>query len=246
MPKKVGAATANLAGKPDNRTAPYTVPMKVVPRQCGTAGTRPSSTAASVVERGLHGRSRAPVPVRTLPRAGRAVQPLRPWQSLLRPAVPAPGAAGGSARERTSLPTVPAGPAGPRRAVAALAPTLPCWRWGWRWRRPRQWWWPAAERDAPGLPTWGGGGSTGRMDTPHHPGARACGPGGHRTGRHHCNHHCDHHHPSRHHPGGRHRDHPHDRHDVLAVPALCQASARLGAPGLPASWPAPHACRVAP
>jgi hypothetical protein len=32
MPKKVGAATANLAGKPDNRTAPYTVPMKVVPR----------------------------------------------------------------------------------------------------------------------------------------------------------------------------------------------------------------------
>ena len=38
MPKKVGAATANLAGKPDNRTAPYTVPMKAVPRQCGTAG----------------------------------------------------------------------------------------------------------------------------------------------------------------------------------------------------------------
>ncbi len=38
MAKKVGAATANLAGKPDNRTAPYTVPMKAVPRQCGTAG----------------------------------------------------------------------------------------------------------------------------------------------------------------------------------------------------------------
>ena len=44
MPKKVGAATANLAGKLDNRTAPYTVPMKVVPQQCGIAGTRPSST----------------------------------------------------------------------------------------------------------------------------------------------------------------------------------------------------------
>ena len=30
MPKKVGAATVSLAGKLDDRTAPYTVPMKAV------------------------------------------------------------------------------------------------------------------------------------------------------------------------------------------------------------------------
>ena len=30
MPKKVGAATVFLAGKLDDRTAPYAVPMKVV------------------------------------------------------------------------------------------------------------------------------------------------------------------------------------------------------------------------
>jgi hypothetical protein len=31
MPKKVGAAAIPLAGKPDDRAAPYTVPMKAVP-----------------------------------------------------------------------------------------------------------------------------------------------------------------------------------------------------------------------
>ena len=128
MPKKVDAATANLAGKPDNRTAPYTVPMKAVPRQCGTAGTRPSSTAASVLDRGVHGCSRAPVPLCALPRPGSAVQPLRSWQSLLWPAVPTLGARRRSARERASVPTVSPRPAGPRQAVAALAPTVPCWR----------------------------------------------------------------------------------------------------------------------
>ncbi len=38
MPKKVGAAAVSLASKLDDRTAPYTVPMKVVPRQCGAPG----------------------------------------------------------------------------------------------------------------------------------------------------------------------------------------------------------------
>jgi hypothetical protein len=31
MPKKVGAAAIPLAGKPDDRAAPYTVPMMAVP-----------------------------------------------------------------------------------------------------------------------------------------------------------------------------------------------------------------------
>lgn len=44
MPKKVGAAAVSRAGKPDDRTAPYTVPMKVVPQQCGPLWTLPSST----------------------------------------------------------------------------------------------------------------------------------------------------------------------------------------------------------
>jgi hypothetical protein len=100
---------------------------------------------------------------------------------------------------------------------------VPCSRCWWRWRWWWWWWWPPAERDAPGLPARGGCGSTGRMDTPHHLGARACAHGAH--------------HPDRHH------DHS---HRVLAVPALCQAAARLGAPGLPAPWPAPGASRVAP
>ena len=221
MPKKVGAAAVSLAGKLDDRTAPYTVPMKVVPRQCGTAGTRPSSTAASVLGRGVHGGSRAPVPVCALSRPGRVVQPLRPRQPLLRPAVLASGARGRSARERTSIPTVLARPACARRAVAAVARTLPCSRCGWRLRRRR---WSSAERDAPGLPARGGCGSTGRMDTPHHLGARACAHGDH-------------------HPDGR---NDHRNHHTLAVPALCQAAARLGAPGLPAPWPAPRASKVAP
>ena len=47
MPKKVGAAAIPLAGKLDDRTAPYTVPMKAVPHQCGSLRTRPSSTFGS-------------------------------------------------------------------------------------------------------------------------------------------------------------------------------------------------------
>jgi len=129
----------------DCRTAPYTVPMKVVPRQCGTSGTRPSSTAASVADRGGHGCSGALVSVRALPRSGRAVQPLRPWQPLLRPAVQWPVAQGGSPRECTPIPNLLARPSGPRRAVAALAPTPPCARWRLQWRR-RWRWWRAAQR----------------------------------------------------------------------------------------------------
>lgn len=33
MPKKVGAAMVSLAGKLDDRTVPYTLPMKVVPQR---------------------------------------------------------------------------------------------------------------------------------------------------------------------------------------------------------------------
>jgi len=43
-PKKVGAAAVCPAGKLSDRTAPYTVPMKAVPQQCGPPRTRPSST----------------------------------------------------------------------------------------------------------------------------------------------------------------------------------------------------------
>lgn len=38
MPKKAGTATVSLAGKLDDRTARYTVPMKAVPQQCGVPG----------------------------------------------------------------------------------------------------------------------------------------------------------------------------------------------------------------
>lgn len=47
MPKKVGAVTVPRAGKPDDRTAPYTVPMKAVPHKCGSLRAIPSSTFGS-------------------------------------------------------------------------------------------------------------------------------------------------------------------------------------------------------
>lgn len=153
MPKKVGAATVPLAGKLDDRTAPYTVPMKAVPQQCGALGrVRPALRLC----RGAHGPTSPRVPVRALSRPGHPVQPLRPRQPLLQPGLLAPGPRPGAARSRSALPAVPARPHRPCTALRPLAPA-PCGR-GWR-RRAR------TECDASGFPACGGNCSTGGMDT---------------------------------------------------------------------------------
>jgi len=66
---------SSLAWQLDDRAAPYTVPMKVVPHQCGALGrSRPALPAQSG---GVVGPSSPSVPVRRMPHAGRLVQPLR-------------------------------------------------------------------------------------------------------------------------------------------------------------------------
>jgi len=85
----VGTAAVSLASKLDDRAAPYTVPMKAVPLQCGALGrVRPAPRFVL----GAHGPSSPSVPVRALPLPGTALQPLRPWPALLRIGVLAPGA----------------------------------------------------------------------------------------------------------------------------------------------------------
>jgi hypothetical protein len=64
---------SDLPGSLNDRTAPYTVPMKAVPRQCGALGRlRPALRLC----RGAYGPTCPPVPVRALPPAGHPVQPL--------------------------------------------------------------------------------------------------------------------------------------------------------------------------
>jgi len=88
-PKKVGTAAVSRAWKLDDRAAPYTVPMKAVPQQCGALGrVRPAPRFV----RDAHGPSSPLVPVRALPTPGPAVQPLRPWSALLQLGVLASGA----------------------------------------------------------------------------------------------------------------------------------------------------------
>ena len=66
---------SSLAWQLDDRAAPDTVPMKVVPHLCGALGrSRPALPAQSGA---AVGPSSPSVPVRRVPYAGRLVQPLR-------------------------------------------------------------------------------------------------------------------------------------------------------------------------
>ena len=50
MPKKVGAATVLVPDKLEDRAAPYTVPMKAVPQECGALGrVRPAPVLSNEV-----------------------------------------------------------------------------------------------------------------------------------------------------------------------------------------------------
>ena len=117
----------------DNRAAPYTVPMKAVPQECGALGRiRPALRfVRSVRGRQCHNFScnfSPSVLVRTLPLPSRAVQRLRPWPALLRSGLFAAVPRCGQARCRTPLPTQPPRPRGARSTLAALAspPSKPC------------------------------------------------------------------------------------------------------------------------
>ena len=197
----------SLAGKLDDRTVPYTVPMKAVPQQCGPLGRiRPALRFV----RGACGATSPPVPVRRLPRAGPAVQPLRPRQPLLQPAVLAGVARCGPARGGAPLPVFTAWSPGACRAISALAGAPRCWRcWRWSWCSRR------TERDAPGFPARGGHCSTARMDPRH----RHIEPG------------------RRHHPRGA-GPTEHRTRCALDLPPLRGGPASPGAPGLPAPCPA--------
>ena len=124
--------------------------MKAVPRECGALGrVRPAPRPG----RGLRGDRGAFVPVRGLPRAGAAVQSLRPRQPLLRPRVLAPGARCGPARSRRPLSALVPRPTCARRAHPALA------------RAPRR---ARTECDAPGFPRQRCRCFTARMDPRQH------------------------------------------------------------------------------
>ena len=119
MPKKAGTATVSLAGKLDHRAVPYTVPMKAVPRECGSLGRfRP----ALRLVRGAYGPFRAAVLVRTMRRTGRPVPPLRPRQPLLQPGLWAPGQGRLATPIRPALPALPARAQGARATHSPLAP----------------------------------------------------------------------------------------------------------------------------
>jgi hypothetical protein len=122
----------------DNRAAPYTVPMKAVPQECGALGRiRPALRfVRSVRGRECHNFScnfshnfscnfSPSVLVRALPLPSRAVQRLRPWPALLRSGLFAAVPRCGQARCRTPLPTQPPRPHGARSTLAALASPPP-------------------------------------------------------------------------------------------------------------------------
>lgn len=103
--------------------------------------------------------SRPSVRVRTVPRAGAAVQPLRPRAAVLQPRLFRHGPPRSPARRRAALPEQPCGPHGACRSLTALATAAVragCHRrdrrdlpdHDRRRRRPRR---PSALRDASGL-----------------------------------------------------------------------------------------------
>ena len=112
---------SSLAWQLDDRAAPDTVPMKVVPHQCGALGrSRPALPAQSG---GVVGPSSPSVPLRRVPCAGRRVQPLRSRQSVLQSGLLASEARPGAARGCMSLPALACRTRPARRAVSALART---------------------------------------------------------------------------------------------------------------------------
>ena len=115
---KSGATTVHLLGG-DDRVAPYTVPMKAVPHQCGALGRfRPALPAQSG---GAIGPSSPSVPVRRVPHPGRLVQQLRSRQPVLQPGLLAPDARPRPARSRASLSALARWAHPARRAIPALA-----------------------------------------------------------------------------------------------------------------------------
>jgi hypothetical protein len=109
----------SLAWQLDDRAAPDTVPMKAVPRQCGALGRlRPALPAQPG---GVVGSSSSIVPVRRVPHPGRAVQPLRSRQPVLRPRLLASDSRPRPARGRLSLPALARWTRAARREVPALA-----------------------------------------------------------------------------------------------------------------------------
>ena len=187
--------------------------MKAVPLQCGPLGrVRPALRFV----RGAYGAASPPVPVRGVSRAGRALQPLRPWQPLLQPAVLAAVSECGSARRRAPIPVFMAWSPCARRTIAAMAAASRRAQ-----RRRCSWCWVHRERDAPGFPARGGRCSTGRMDPRH----RLIEPG--------------------HHHGGAGRPRHRTRSPMDLLP-LRQSAARTGAPGLPAPRPASPSPLAAP
>lgn len=100
--------------------------------------------------------SRPSVRVRTVPRAGAAMQPLRPRPAVLQPRLFGHGPPRSPARRRAALPAQPCGPHGARQSLTALATAAVragCRRpdrrdRDRRRRRPRR---PGALRDASGL-----------------------------------------------------------------------------------------------
>jgi hypothetical protein len=110
---------SSLAWQLDDRAAPDTVPMKVVPHQCGALGrSRPALPAQSG---GVVGSSSPSVPVRRVPHAGHLVQSLRSRQPVLQPHLLAPEARPRPTRGRQSLPTLACRTLPARRTIAALA-----------------------------------------------------------------------------------------------------------------------------
>ena len=120
-PKRVGTAAVSLAWQLDDRGAPDTVPMKVVPHQCGALGrSRPALPAQFGGAVGSYSPS---VPMRRMPHAGRLVQPLRSRQSVLQSGLLASEARLRAARSRLSLPALGRRTRAACRAFTALART---------------------------------------------------------------------------------------------------------------------------
>ncbi len=100
--------------------------------------------------------SRPPFRVCAVPRAGAALQPLRPRSALLRPRLLARGASGLAPRDRAALPAQPCRTACARRTVPAMAPSRVCSSRPWRCDLHQL-------RDAPGFPARGNRCSTASM-----------------------------------------------------------------------------------
>ena len=103
-----------------DRAAPYTVPMKAVPPECGALGrVRPAPLALKA--RGAYGLFGSHVPVRPVPRPGSGLRRLRPRPALLHTNLFRPGPPRGTPRRRSALPVQPRRPRGSRSTFAALA-----------------------------------------------------------------------------------------------------------------------------